>query len=114
MNPNADGRRHEDPYAEPGERRHRELPKSDREQLLLIIVGVSYLLCGIFTAIPGLVIAHKEKSRMERGEIAHNQTIVVAYWLLIGNLALHLLIFVGFLAIFGVAVGSAFMEAPGP
>jgi hypothetical protein len=77
-----------DPYAEPGSSSS-NLPETEKDQTLLILAILSYLVCGPFTAVPGFLMAREEKQRIERGELAPSGNVDVAYWLFVVNILLY-------------------------
>jgi hypothetical protein len=75
----------------------------------LVLAIVSFLMCGIFTSIPGLIIGKMELGKIERGESPESGKILaqIGFWANVGISVLWLLIICLYAILFAAAIGTS-------
>lgn len=95
-----------DPHAGHGE--YYNKPTSTNGVLVLVLGVISWFACGIFTAVPGFLIARTDREMIKSGMMAPDTALEVGYWLNVAILAFTVLGLGLFFVFFAIgAAGSA-------
>jgi len=80
-----------------------QAPQSNKALIALILGVVGFLMCGPFTAIPGIFIAKSELDGIKSGALppTNKQMAEIAFWINIAVTAIYVLGICAFFALFG-------------
>jgi hypothetical protein len=75
----------------------------------LVLAVVSFMMCGLLTSIPGLIIGKMELGKIERGESPEAGKLLaqIGFWGNVGVSVLWILIMCLYAVIFAAAIASA-------